>query len=219
MTSSESPTQRNQPSILLVEDDPEHVRAYGKALRDYRLTSVTSASAALDLLGRELPDLIILDNILEGGERGIEFLPKLKAIAAHVPIIVISGTLHIREQLQALQGPLSAHYTLEKPVGLEDLERTVEAALANCGFGETVASLRSLERAEKIESNQPERLFTERLARQHELTLRLRRSHEKPNISALAREFGVARKTIHRDLQDLVARRQIDPQVLEAESG
>ena len=78
---------------------------------------------------------------------------------------------------------------------------------------ETVNSLQSLERAEKIESNEPERRFTERLARQTELIDRLRGSAGKPNISALAREFNVARKTIHRDLADLVNRGQIAPEV------
>lgn len=91
--------------------------------------------------------------------------------------------------MQTLQGPLSAHYVLEKPVKLEQLEMSVERALTDCGFGETVKVLRSLEQAEKIE---PERRFTERLARQHEILNRLRATNEKPNVSALAREFNVA---------------------------
>ncbi|MCB1098559.1 MAG: response regulator [Verrucomicrobiae bacterium] len=198
-------------TILIIEDDPEQLRTYAKALRGYRLTCVSTATAALEYLRANVPDLILLDNVLAAGEVGINFLPSIKAVAAHVPVIVISGTLDIEDKLAALQGPLSAHFTLEKPVGLAELEETVERALRSCGLGETVAALRSLERAEKIESNEPERRFTERLARQHELINRLRGSTEKPNISALAREFNVARKTIHRDIQDLVARKQIDP--------
>jgi hypothetical protein len=94
--------------------------------------------------------------------------------------------------MQTLQGPLSAHYVLEKPVKLEQLEMSVERALTDCGFGETVKVLRSLEQAGKIGSNEPERRFTERLARQHEILNRLRATNEKPNVSALAREFNVA---------------------------
>jgi len=55
--------------------------------------------------------------------------------------------------------------------------------------------------------------FVERLARQHELLKRLRGASDKPNISALAREFNVARKTIHRDLHDLIQRGQLDAAV------
>ncbi|MEK7676281.1 MAG: response regulator [Verrucomicrobiota bacterium] len=204
---------RNSASILIIEDEPQQIRIYSKALRGYRLTCVTNGIAALRALEELTPDLIILDHVLDRGEKGVDFLPLLKNAAAHVPIIVISGTLDIKGRLKALQGRDSAHYVLEKPVDLDELEATVETALRDCGLGETVRALQSLERAEKIESNEPERRFTERLARQHEILLRLRKNAEKPNISSLAREFNVSRKTIHRDLHDLVQRGQVDPAV------
>lgn len=200
-------------SILIVEDDPQQIRLYSRALRGYRLTCVASGTAALAALREHVPDLIVLDHILAGGEMGVDFLPRLKEVAAHVPVIVISGTLDLREQLRALQGPRAAHYVIEKPVDLDELERTVEIALTECGLAETVRQLQSLERAEKIEENEPERRFVERLARQHELLKRLRGSDERPNISHLARDFNVSRKTIHRDLHDLIQRGQLDAAV------
>lgn len=202
-------TEETMASILIVEDDPKQLKLYGKALRGYRLTCVATGSAALKAIGETKPDLVILDNILDDGEKGLEFLPKLKSVAAHVPVIMISGTLQIREKLAALQGPRSAHYVLEKPVDLDELDRTVEIALTECGMGEAIRALQSLERAEKIESSEPDRRFTERLARQHELIKRLRGSAERPNISSLSREFTVSRKTIIRDLQDLIRRGQL----------
>jgi len=206
-------------SILIIEDDPNQLRLYAKVLQGYRLTCVVSATAALQALASCRPDVVILDHILAGGERGTEFLPRLKEIAAHVPIIIVSGTLDIQGKLAALQGPRSAHYVLEKPVRADDLETIVEKALAECGLGETVRALRSLERAEKIESNEPERRFTERLARQHEILNQLRRSTERPNVSALARQFNVDRKTIRRDLSDLVQRGQLDADICVEANG
>src|SRR5215471_1609063 len=200
-------------TILVVEDDPNQFRLYGKVLKGYRLTCVVNASAAVKALEERLPDLIILDHVLAGGERGADFLPRLKEVAAHVPIIIVSGTLDIQGQLQALQGPRSAHYVLEKPVRAADLTALVEKALTDCGFGETVRALQSLERAEKIESNEPERRFVERLARQHELLKVLRRSSGPANVSALARQFHVDRKTIRRDLCDLVQRGQLEARI------
>jgi DNA-binding response OmpR family regulator len=200
-------------SILIVEDDPKQLKLYARALRGYRLTCVSTGTAALKAMAETKPDLIILDNILDAGERGVDFLPKLKSVAAHVPIIVISGTLKIQEQLAALQGPRSAHFTLDKPVDLDELDRTVEIALTECGFAETIAALQSLERAEKIESSEPDRRFTERLARQYEMIKRLRGSAARPNISELARDFNVARKTIIRDLQDLIQRGQLPEEI------
>ena len=91
-----------------------------------------------------------------------------------------------------------------------ELIAIVEKALTECGFGETVRALQSLERAEKIENNEPERRFTERLARQHQILNQLRRSAQRANVSALARQFNVDRKTIRRDLCDLVQRGQLN---------
>jgi DNA-binding response OmpR family regulator len=200
-------------SILIVEDEPRQLKLYAKALRGYRVTCVSTATAALNSLKETKPDLIILDNILDSGEKGVEFLPRLKSAAAHVPIILVSGTLQLREQLTALQGPRSAHYCLEKPVDLDELDQTVEIALTECGFGETVAALQSLERAEKLNLSEPDRRFTERLARQHELIKSLRHSNQRPNISSLARDFSVSRKTIIRDLQDLIRRGQLPEEI------
>lgn len=200
-------------SVLIVEDDPRQLKLYARALRGYRLTCVSSGSAALAALNESRPDLIILDNVLDASEKGTDFLPRLKLGAAHVPIIIISGTLKIHEQIVALQGPRAAHYVLEKPVDLDELDRTVSIALTECGLGETIAALQSLERSEKIESSEPDRRFTERLARQHELIKRLRGTEERPNISSLSREFNVSRKTIIRDLHDLIQRGQLPAEI------
>jgi DNA-binding NtrC family response regulator len=200
-------------SILIVEDDPKQLKLYGKALRGYRLTCVSTGHAALAAIAETRPDLIILDNVLDEGEKGLDFLPKLKSVAAHVPVIMISGTLQIREKLAALQGPRSAHYILEKPVDLDELDRTVEIALTECGLGETIAALQSLERAEKIESSEPDRRFTDRLARQHQIIQLLRSASDRPNISSLSRDFNVSRKTIIRDLQDLIRRGQLPEEI------
>jgi DNA-binding NtrC family response regulator len=204
-------------SLLIIEDDPEQIRLYAQVLAGYRLTFVSTASAGLAVVNDRPPDLILLDNVLQHGETGIEFLPRLKEVAAHVPIIIISGTLDVRAQIAALSGPRSAHYVIEKPVDLEELEQTVERALNECGFAETVAALRSLENAERIEAGDRERLFTERLARQLELLRRFRcSSTRRPNISQLATEFKVDRKTIRRDLHDLSTRGQLPENILES---
>ena len=203
-------------SILIIEDDPRQIRLYSQALRGYRLTCVNHGAAALAAIARQTPDLILLDHVLKHGEFGLDLLPRLKEAAAHVPVIVISGTLDVRAQLAALSGPNSAHYAIEKPVDLDDLEKTVARALNECGFAETVAALRSLENAEKIETGDRERLFTERLARQVELIRRFREAATRPNISQLAEEFRVDRKTIRRDLHDLVTRGQLPHAAVES---
>jgi DNA-binding NtrC family response regulator len=207
---AEPMTARIAASILVVEDDPQQIRVYARALPDCRLTCVANGTAALKALGEATPDLILLDHVLAGGEKGTDFLPRLKGAVAHVPIIVVSGSLDIRGQIKALQGPRSAHYVIEKPIDLDELETTIETALSECGIAEAIRSLESMERAELVDRNEPERRFVERLSRQHQILKRLRGSPERPNVSALAREFSVARRTIQRDLQDLIRRGQLE---------
>lgn len=204
-------TQHPLAAVLIVEDDPQQVRLYSRGLKEYALTCVTSGTAALEELARTLPDAIILDHILADGQKGAEFLPKLKAVAAHVPVILVSGTLDIQGRLKALQGPTHAHYFIEKPVSLHELRNTLEIAITECGMGEAVRMLQSLERSERIQAQGMERRFTKRLSRQHDLLNRLRGTTERPNISELAREYDVGRKTVIRDLHDLIHRGQLDP--------
>ena len=204
-------------SILVVEDDPQQLKLYSQALTGYRLTCVSNVTSAILVLQSDLPDVILLDHVLEGGELGAKLLPRIKQIAAHVPVIIISGTLGLEEQIEALQGPDHAAYVLKKPVQLQKLRDTVKLALDECGFGEMVRSMRSLERAEHIATSDRERLFTERLARQHVLLKRLRGAAQKPNITQLADDCRVDRRTIRRDLHDLVNRGQLPAIVIEGE--
>ena len=47
--------------------------------------------------------------------------------------------------------------------------------------------LQALERMDKVDGDEPDRRFTERLARQHDMLKSLRQSGERPNISQFAR--------------------------------
>ena len=54
---------------------------------------------------------------------------------------------------------------------------------------------------------------SDRLSRQTRIRELIGKSKQRPNISALAREFRVARRTIIRDLQELIRRGQLKPEV------
>ena len=128
----------DRPAILVVEDDDLQYEIYEEALAAYRLVRVTKGSDALKQIPRDPPDVLILDHILDAGERGLDFLASFKDLLPFVPIIIVSGALEVQQQLQALQGPRRAHYCLPKPVDVRELKRTVAAALKECGEAETV---------------------------------------------------------------------------------
>lgn len=203
----------NKATILIIEDDDLQYEIYEDALSQYRLVRVTSGSAALDEIVKNRPDVLILDHVLDKGELGLDFLPQFKELLPFVPIIVVSGALEIEEQLRALQGPRRAHYCLSKPVDIRALKRTVDTALKECGETEIVQQFEALERSHRIDAVDLFSRSTDRLRRQNQIRERLAKKRERPNISALAREFSVARRTIIRDLQELIRRGQLDAEI------
>jgi DNA-binding NtrC family response regulator len=203
----------NLPAILIVEDEDLQYEIYEEALAKYKLVRVKNGSAALAKITRQPPDVLILDHVLSEGELGLDFLPEFKELLPHVPIIIVSGALEVRQQLAALQGPRRAHYCLPKPVDVHELRRTVETALRECGETEVVRQFEALERSHRTDALELFSRSTDRLARQNRLLELLGKSKERPNISALARDCKVARRTIIRDLQELIRRGQLKPEV------
>lgn len=203
----------SQPVILIVEDDDLQYEIYEEALANYRLVRVTTGTAALAAIPRDPPHALILDHVLDKGELGLEFLPEFKELLPFVPIIIVSGALEVHQQLEALQGPRRAHYCLPKPVDVHELRRTVETALSECGEKEIVRQFESLERSRRVDALELFSRSTDRLSRQSRIREQVSGSRERPNISALARQFKVARRTIIRDLQELIRRGELKPEV------
>jgi len=199
--------------ILIIEDDDLQYEIYEEALSKYQVVRTRTGSEALEMLSKTFPNLIILDHILEDGELGLDFLPQYRELMPYVPIIVVSGALEVHEQIKALQGPRRAHYCITKPVDVDELLRTVETALEECGESEVVRRFEALERSKRIDAESLLSRSTDRLSRQTEIMSMVRNATGRPNVSALARHFRVARRTIIRDLQELIRRGQLAPEV------
>lgn len=203
----------DKPRILIIEDDDLQAEIYEDALTGYELSRARTGREALAMLPRTAPHVIILDHILDDGDLGLDYLPELKEAMPHVPVVVISGAMEVREQIEALQGPRRAHYCLSKPVDLDELRRTIETALRECGETEIVRSFESLERSRRADIQDLLSRSTDRLSRQNEILRLVKDSPGRPNISALARRFNVARRTIIRDLHELIRRGQLPAEV------
>jgi DNA-binding NtrC family response regulator len=202
----------NEAKLLIIEDDDFQYEIYEEALAKYKLARALNGSQALAMIAKDPPSLVILDHVLAAGERGLDFLPEFKELLPFVPIIVVSGALEVRQQIQSLQGPRRAHYCLPKPVDVHELRNTVDIALKECGEAEVVRQFEALERSRRKDAEELFTRSTDRLVRQNRIQEMVGKSTERPNISALAREFRVARRTIIRDLQELIRRGQLKPE-------
>lgn len=81
--------------LLVVEDEPDFRKLIRLSLEDDpRIQSsgeTTTAEEAIALAGKSHPDLVILDNYLEGGLDGLEAAPMLKAAAPDAKILLFTA--------------------------------------------------------------------------------------------------------------------------------
>jgi DNA-binding response OmpR family regulator len=150
---------------------------------------------------------------LDEGDLGLDYLPELKELLPHVPILIVSGALEVQQQIKALQGPRRAHYVVNKPLDLEELKKTIATALKECGETEVLRGFEALERSKRIDAEFLFSRSTDRLSRQTEIRRLVSTTRTRPNVSALARQFRVARRTIIRDLQELIRRGEVPAEV------
>lgn len=102
-----------------MDDDPQMLRAVSNALkaRDYQVLTATNGETALDLLGREELDLLLLDLGLPGIE-GHEVIRRLRTWS-ELPVIVLSVRDAQTEKVSALDA--GADDYVIKPFGIGEL--------------------------------------------------------------------------------------------------
>jgi signal transduction histidine kinase len=116
-------------SVLIVED--ELISAYNLAdnLNDlgYRVSDIVhSGEAAIDLIEHLAPDLVIMDIELSGTLSGIEAANILKD--RHVPVVFLTSFADSLVLSRAMQSQPYGY--LIKPAKLEDVQATLEVAIA-----------------------------------------------------------------------------------------
>jgi len=116
-----------RPRILIVDDDPvirKFVRANLEA-RDYQTFMAMDGAEALEIIERELPDLIILDIMMPKID-GFEVCRRLREWS-QIPIIMLSARGDVADKVECLN--LGADDYLTKPFGVEELIARVRAVL------------------------------------------------------------------------------------------
>jgi PAS domain S-box-containing protein len=125
-------TRPHRPRVLVVEDD-NHVRPVLARLVEeggFRVAEAANGTAALELIQRDPPDLILLDIRMPGID-GYEVLRRLKLHPAHrdIPVVVLTASdLGAAACQRALD--LGAARYLEKPIASDDLIAEIQHILA-----------------------------------------------------------------------------------------
>ena len=143
-----APTSR----ILIVDDEPFNIDFLEQELEDlgYQTLSASNGKIALDVIGSDAPDLILLDIMMPVMD-GFEVLSSLKSNQKHqhIPVIVISAMSDMQSIVRGIK--LGAEDYLPKPFDEVLLQARISSALEKKHLRDLEqAHLQSLERELEI---------------------------------------------------------------------
>ncbi|HZC30737.1 MAG TPA: response regulator transcription factor [Gaiellaceae bacterium] len=113
--------------VLVVDDEPQILRALQTSLRGagYEVDTASSAAQALTAAAVRAPDAVILDLVLPDG-RGTDVCRELRTWST-VPVIVLSVVGDESEKVAALDAGADDYVT--KPFGIDELLARLRAAM------------------------------------------------------------------------------------------
>jgi DNA-binding response OmpR family regulator len=118
--------------ILVVDDEPDFCTALHDILEGdgYDVEQAPNAMAALGLLERILPDLILTDLMMPGMD-GLTFLREVRAhgMWKEIPAVVVSAKGTAQDKAAAREAGANAYLT--KPFSARELRDTVRSFVTN----------------------------------------------------------------------------------------
>lgn len=120
-----------QKIILAIEDNFSNMLLISRVVEaeGYGLISAEDGTSALDLLSKEIPDLILLD-INIPGIHGLDLARHLKADEklAHIPLIATTANVLLGDKERCLEAGCDAY--LPKPLDIRELRMMMSDYLA-----------------------------------------------------------------------------------------
>jgi two-component system KDP operon response regulator KdpE len=132
--SGEGPPALPRPRVLVVDDEPQIVRALKVVLREagFEAIGAETAAEALDLAAVHPPEAAIVDLVLPDGD-GVEVTHRLREWS-EMPILVLSAIGDEEQKVKALEAGADDYIT--KPFGSRELVARLQAALRRTGSAE-----------------------------------------------------------------------------------
>ena len=107
-------------NVLLVDDEPDIGLAAGEALRDagHRVSIATTGAQALDLVGKQLYDVMICDIRLPGID-GLTLFRRTRQDSPETTVILMTAFAAVQDAVAAVKE--GAHDYLTKPFDIEEI--------------------------------------------------------------------------------------------------
>jgi two-component system response regulator PrrA len=125
---------------LVVEDD-DAVRSAvdrGLGVHGFDVSSVPDAEAAIDIVARRRPDVMIVDIGLPGMS-GVELCTRLRGLDVDTPILILSARDQVGDRVAGLQA--GADDYVVKPFSLDELAARLHALLRRARPSNTATSV------------------------------------------------------------------------------
>jgi two-component system KDP operon response regulator KdpE len=135
----EEPSASPRPRVLVVDDEPQIVRALKVVLREagFETVAAETASQALDLAAVHPPEAAIVDLVLPDGD-GVDVARTLREWS-EMPILVLSAVGEEDQKVRALEAGADDYIT--KPFGARELVARLRAALRRTAPAEEEAKV------------------------------------------------------------------------------
>ena len=116
------------PTVFLVDDEPEVLKAVARLLRaeGVPVSAFSSPREFLDQVDPEAPGCLVLDMSMPGVS-GLEVQRALETRGCHLPVVFLTGRADVPDTVRAMKGGASDFLT--KPVEAEDLLGAVRRAI------------------------------------------------------------------------------------------
>ncbi len=113
----------NKGSILVLDDEPSIAKVLQLGLQAQGFTTriANTSVAALQAIQHEMPDVILLDLVLDRDESGFDFIEKVRALpgAQDIPVLFMSGYADVENRLTGLN--LGAQDFIQKPFDIREV--------------------------------------------------------------------------------------------------
>ena len=110
--------------VMVIDDERDILTCLHEALtgEGYRVTAAVSGAEGLDLIARDVPDLLMLD-LRMPDMNGIEVLQRVRHTHPDLPVVVCSALTSYKTDFDIVTGNVAAF--LEKPLDLDVVIDTV----------------------------------------------------------------------------------------------
>jgi two-component system, OmpR family, response regulator MprA len=127
--------------ILVVDDEPAVRDSLDRALRleGYTVDLAADGAEALDALGSESPDAVVLDLMMPRVD-GLEVCRRMRAAGDRTPVLVLTARDGVSDRVKGLDA--GADDYLVKPFALDELLARLRALLRRSGAGAPGQTLR-----------------------------------------------------------------------------